>query len=220
MTITQELPRRSTKRLLTKRLAAFLIDHRIAVPRNHCVLEEAVGQICMLLLLTVVRDHDGDYCQLMQGPATSQCAEREAPGKQMMNLSGDTTGARIQADQGFKDGVEFLVVGLLKMYTVELAPDLFGEDHNGVEAIESLAPLPAQSPLEPSIRPLMVSEYARCSTYKVSRDLWGDVVQCLVQRRECQFQGLLKAHASLHDLVHARSHRVEDVVIPDRCTSP
>jgi hypothetical protein len=52
--------------------------------------------------------------------------------------------------------------------------------------------------------------------HKVSCDLWGDLVQCLVQRRDCQLKGLLKAHASLHDLMHARSHRVEDVVIPDR----
>src|SRR6266508_3333126 len=136
-----------------------------------------------------------------------------------MDLPGDTTGARIQADQSFEDGVELLVVGLFKMHTVQLAPDLLGIDHDGVEAVESLAPVFAKSPLEPSIPASVLSEHARRLTDKVSSDAWGDLVQGLVQRRNCQFHSLLKAQALLHDPLHAGRHRVEDVVIEARRAS-
>jgi hypothetical protein len=129
------------KRLMAKRLAGFLIHLRVAVSCNPSMLEEAVGEICVLLLPTVVRDHNGDHGQFMQRSAASQCAKREAPGEQMMDLSGDTAGTRVQADQGIKDGVELLVVGLLKVHTVELLPDLLGTNHDGVEAVQGLAPL-------------------------------------------------------------------------------
>jgi hypothetical protein len=106
------------------------------------------------------------------------------------------------------------------MYTVELVADLLGTDHDRVEAIQSTAPMFAKSPLEPSMQPPMLSEHARRRTDKVSCDPWGNLVQCLVQRRNRQFHSVLEAHPLLHDPMHARGQGVEDIVAQARRPSP
>lgn len=68
----------------------------------------------------------------------------------MMDLTGDTTGARIQPDQGFEHGVE-LLGHRLTMCSVQFAANLLGTDHDGIEAIEGLTPVLAEMPLEASI---------------------------------------------------------------------
>src|SRR6266545_6574622 len=99
----------------------------------------------------------------MQRPTASQRAEREAPGEQMVNLMGDTTGARVQPDQGFKHRIE-LLGHRLTMCSVQFVADLLGTDHDGIEAIEGLAPVLAELPLEASIDAPMLSKHAGLTT--------------------------------------------------------
>src|SRR6266568_7678098 len=146
----------------------------------------------------------------MQRPTASQRAEREAPGEQMVDLTGDTTGARVQPDQGFKHRVK-LLGHRLTMCSVQFVADLLGTDHDGVEAIEGLAPVLAEVPLEASIDPPVLSEHARRTTNEVLCDARGGFVQRFLQCRNCPLHGLLKAQPLLHGPMYAWRHGLEDV---------
>src|SRR6266496_4647584 len=105
----------------------------------------------------------------MQCPTASQRAEREAPGEQLVNLTGDTTGTRVQPDQGFKHRVE-LLGHRLTMCSMQFVADLLGTDHDGIEAIEGLAPVLAEVPFEASIDAPVLSKHARRTTGQISCD--------------------------------------------------
>src|SRR6266536_352882 len=160
----------------------------------------------------MVGDDNRDHGEFMQRPTASQRAEREAPREQVMDLPSDTTGACIQPNQSFEHGV-VLLGGRLTMCAVQFAADLLSTDHDRVEAIKGLAPVLAELPFEASIYASVLAEHAGRTTDEVSCDARGDFVERFLQCWNCQLHGPLKAQPLLHELMHARRHGVEDVVI-------